>query len=34
LKGERESGFVEDNMAGDDDSIGGEVKAPVTLVIR
>jgi hypothetical protein len=34
LKGEGESCFVEDNMAGDDDSIGGEVKTPVTLVIR
>ena len=31
---ERERCFIEDNVAGYDDPVGGEVEAPVALVIR
>jgi len=32
--GKRKRCLIEDNMAGNDDPISGEVKAPVALVIR
>jgi len=34
MKGERKRCFVEDNVARDDDTVGGEIETPVTLVVR
>ena len=33
MKGERKRCFVENNVTRDDDAVGGEVEAPVALVI-
>jgi hypothetical protein len=34
LKREGEGCFVEDDMVGDDDSVGGKIKTTIALVIR
>jgi hypothetical protein len=34
MKGERKHCFIENNVVRDDDTVGGEVEAPVALVIE